>query len=36
LGDRFAQGFVAHTGADTYPLDEQVWAIPVTVLAGVA
>lgn len=34
LGDRFSQGYVVHTGGDTYPLADRVWAIPVSLLAG--
>jgi len=29
LGGRFVAGFVAHTGADSYALDDRVWAIPI-------
>lgn len=32
LGDRFAQGYVVHTGGDTYPLGERIWAVPVGAL----
>lgn len=34
LGDRFTSGFVVHTGGDSYPLAERVWAVPITTLAG--
>jgi uncharacterized protein len=30
LSDRFIAGFVAHTGADSYALDDRIWAIPIT------
>lgn len=29
LGDLFTAGFVVHAGADTYPLADRVWAIPL-------
>lgn len=32
LGSRFAAGYVVHTGGDTYPLGEQIWALPVGAL----
>lgn len=32
LGDRFTSGFVMHTGAETYPLDNDIWAVPVSEL----
>lgn len=32
LGERFTHGFVVHTGGDTYPLGDQLWAIPVETL----
>lgn len=35
LGARFAAGYVVHTGGDTYPLGERLWAVPFTALAGV-
>lgn len=34
LGDRFTHGFVAHTGADTYPLGDRLWALPISHLTG--
>lgn len=34
LGHRFAQGLVVHTGADTYPLGERLWAVPLDVVTG--
>lgn len=34
LGERFAQGYVVHTGTETYPLGERVTALPITVLMG--
>ena len=35
LGERFAAGFVVHTGGDTFPLSERVWAVPMHDLCGV-
>lgn len=32
LGSRFASGFVVHTGGDSYPLGERLWAVPVTTI----
>lgn len=29
LGDRFTAGYVVHTGGDTYPLAERIWALPI-------
>lgn len=29
IGERFAGGFVAHTGGDTYLLADDIWAIPI-------
>jgi len=29
LGDTFVRGFVLHTGAMTYKLDEKIWAMPI-------
>ncbi len=34
LGERFAQGWVVHTGADCYPLGERLYAVPLGVVAG--
>ncbi|MCK0110673.1 DUF4143 domain-containing protein [Ornithinimicrobium sp. F0845] len=34
LGDRFTQGYVVHTGGDTYPLADRVWAVPIALVAG--
>jgi predicted AAA+ superfamily ATPase len=34
LGDRFAYGFVVHSGADCYPLGERVHAVPLGVVMG--
>ena len=34
LADRFRAGFVVHTGGDTYPLGDRLWAIPVHTLPG--
>lgn len=31
---RFTRGFVVHTGGDSYPLGEHIWAVPLDVLAG--
>lgn len=31
---RFAGGYVVHTGADTYPLGDRLWAVPVATVAG--
>lgn len=36
LGDRFTQGYVVHTGGDTYPLADRVWAVPLSLVAGLA
>ncbi|WP_454301323.1 ATP-binding protein [Salana multivorans] len=35
-GTKFGAGFVIHTGADTYPLGDGIWAVPVEVLTGAA
>ncbi|WP_454295685.1 ATP-binding protein [Salana multivorans] len=35
-GPRFGAGFVIHTGGDTYPLGDGLWAVPLDVLAGAA
>ncbi|HET6571171.1 MAG TPA: ATP-binding protein [Solirubrobacterales bacterium] len=32
LGDRFKAGAVVHTGAETLPFGERLWAVPVTAL----
>lgn len=32
LGDRFANGYLVHTGGDTFQLDDRIWAVPVHVL----
>lgn len=32
LGERFVAGFVVYTGADTIPLGDRVWAVPVSAL----
>lgn len=32
LGDHFASGHVVHTGGDTYPLADRLWALPVELL----
>ncbi len=32
LGDRFKAGFVLHTGGDVFPLDDEVWALPISAL----
>jgi hypothetical protein len=32
LGDRFRAGVLMHTGADTVPLGERLWALPVSAL----
>ncbi|MAT06733.1 MAG: hypothetical protein CL424_16985 [Acidimicrobiaceae bacterium] len=29
LGDRFAAGFVVHTGGDTIALGDHLWAVPI-------
>lgn len=33
--ERFAGGYVVHAGADVYPLGDRLWAIPVSIVAGV-
>lgn len=33
IGERFIAGYVVHTGRDTYPLGERIWAVPLTVVA---
>lgn len=35
-GDRFIAGAVIYTGAETRPLTEKIWAIPVNALWGTA
>jgi hypothetical protein len=35
-GDRFVTGAVIYTGAETRPLTEKIWAIPVSALWGAA
>ena len=32
LGERFVAGFVVYTGADTIPLGDRIWAVPVSAL----
>ncbi len=34
LPDRFAHGFVVHTGADCYPLGNRLLAVPLTMVIG--
>lgn len=34
LGDRFRAGIVVHTGGDTFPLGDRIWAVPLNVLCG--
>ncbi len=36
LGDLFAHGFVVHTGGDSCPLGDRIWALPVSVLTSPA
>lgn len=35
LGDRFRAGFVVHTGGDSFPLGDRIWAVPVHTWCGV-
>jgi predicted AAA+ superfamily ATPase len=30
VGDRLIAGYLLHTGADTYPVDDNIWAVPIT------
>ena len=32
LDDRFAAGFVVHTGGDAFPLGDRIWALPINAL----
>ncbi|MEI2778908.1 MAG: DUF4143 domain-containing protein [Tetrasphaera sp.] len=34
LGERFRHGFVIHTGAETYPLVDGIWALPLAAVMG--
>ena len=36
LGERFVAGIVVHTGGDTVPLGDRIWAVPVDAVTGVA